>query len=95
VFEPWYDPTVLQRAYFPDPRIAVIVSEAPPNNADVATPPRAATSSTGRGSDAPSPTPRVISSDALLAGASQLAILHKQTVYFLRQTRFGKLILTK
>jgi hemin uptake protein HemP len=39
--------------------------------------------------------PRVVTSDALLAGASQLAILHKQTIYFLRQTRFGKLILTK
>jgi hemin uptake protein HemP len=39
--------------------------------------------------------PRVVTSDSLLAGASQLAILHKQTVYFLRQTRFGKLILTK
>jgi hemin uptake protein HemP len=39
--------------------------------------------------------PRVVTSDALFAGASQLAILHKQTIYFLRQTRFGKLILTK
>ena len=39
--------------------------------------------------------PRVVTSDSLLAGASQLAILHKQTTYFLRQTRFGKLILTK
>ena len=40
-------------------------------------------------------TPRVIHSAALLAGRSQLAILHNETVYFLRQTRFGKLILTK
>jgi hemin uptake protein HemP len=39
--------------------------------------------------------PRVVDSDSLLGGASQLAILHKETVYFLRQTRFGKLILTK
>lgn len=39
--------------------------------------------------------PRVVTSDSLLAGAAQLAILHKQTTYFLRQTRFGKLILTK
>jgi hemin uptake protein HemP len=39
--------------------------------------------------------PRVVDSGTLLAGASQLAILHNQTVYFLRQTRFGKLILTK
>jgi hemin uptake protein HemP len=39
--------------------------------------------------------PRVVTSETLLAGASQLAILHKQTLYFLRQTRFGKLILTK
>ena len=39
--------------------------------------------------------PRVVTSDALLRGDSQLAILHDQTVYFLRKTRFGKLILTK
>ena len=40
-------------------------------------------------------TPRVVTSEALLLGDSQLAILHDQTVYFLRKTRFGKLILTK
>jgi hemin uptake protein HemP len=39
--------------------------------------------------------PRVVQSNTLLGGASQLAILHNETVYFLRQTRFGKLILTK
>jgi hemin uptake protein HemP len=39
--------------------------------------------------------PRVMHSAALLGGQSQLAILHNETVYFLRQTRFGKLILTK
>jgi hemin uptake protein HemP len=39
--------------------------------------------------------PRAISSEALLNGATQLAIRHHQTIYFLRQTRFGKLILTK
>ncbi|HEY2818498.1 MAG TPA: hemin uptake protein HemP [Casimicrobiaceae bacterium] len=39
--------------------------------------------------------PRVVTSDALLRGDSQLAILHEQTVYFLRRTRLGKLILTK
>lgn len=39
--------------------------------------------------------PRVVNSAALLDGRSQLAILHNETVYFLRQTRFGKLILTK
>ena len=39
--------------------------------------------------------PRVVRSDALLGGASQLAILHNDTLYFLRATRFGKLILTK
>jgi hemin uptake protein HemP len=44
---------------------------------------------------APEIAPRVIHSAALLAGRSQLAILHNETVYFLRQTRFGKLILTK
>jgi hemin uptake protein HemP len=45
--------------------------------------------------DAVGSPPRVVSSDTLLAGGSQLAILHRQTTYFLRQTRFGKLILTK
>jgi hemin uptake protein HemP len=39
--------------------------------------------------------PRVVTSDALLRGDSQLAILHERTVYFLRRTRLGKLILTK
>jgi len=39
--------------------------------------------------------PRVVNSAALLEGRSQLAILHNETVYFLRQTRLGKLILTK
>jgi len=39
--------------------------------------------------------PRVVHSAALLAGASQLAIIHNETIYFLRQTRLGKLILTK
>jgi hemin uptake protein HemP len=43
----------------------------------------------------PGALPRVVRSDALLAGASQLAILHNDTLYFLRETRFGKLILTK
>lgn len=42
-----------------------------------------------------SASPRVVDSSALLDGRSQLAILHNETVYFLRQTRFGKLILTK
>ena len=45
----------------------------------------------GAGAD----TPRVVTSDALLRGDAQLAILHEQTLYFLRRTRFGKLILTK
>ena len=42
-----------------------------------------------------SPLPRVVCSDELLAGASQLAILHNDKLYFLRETRYGKLILTK
>jgi hemin uptake protein HemP len=45
--------------------------------------------------NAPIASPRVVTSDALLRGESQLAILHDRTVYFLRRTRFGKLILTK
>ena len=36
-----------------------------------------------------------VNSDALLRGKSQLAIRHKNEIYILRQTRFGKLILTK
>ncbi|HTP47964.1 MAG TPA: hemin uptake protein HemP [Casimicrobiaceae bacterium] len=39
--------------------------------------------------------PRVINSDILFSGSPYLAILHNQTIYFLRQTRLGKLILTK
>jgi hemin uptake protein HemP len=39
--------------------------------------------------------PRVVDSKTLLAGRAQLAILHNKTLYFLRETRFGKLILTK
>ncbi len=39
--------------------------------------------------------PRVVTSETLLRGESQLAILHERTVYILRKTRFGKLILTK
>jgi hemin uptake protein HemP len=45
--------------------------------------------------DTPDGTPRVVTSASLLAGATQLAILHDRTLYFLRQTRYGKLILTK
>ena len=47
------------------------------------------------GKDPGDGTPRVVTSESLLAGASQLAILHDCTLYFLRQTRYGKLILTK
>ena len=39
--------------------------------------------------------PRVVNSEVLLEGAPQLAIRHNESIYFLRQTRFGKLILTK
>ena len=39
--------------------------------------------------------PRVVTSESLLNGATQLAILHDRTLYYLRQTRYGKLILTK
>jgi hemin uptake protein HemP len=41
------------------------------------------------------PKVRIISSDALLSGRGALAIRHKQAIYYLRETRFGKLILTK
>jgi len=47
------------------------------------------------GSEQPGATPRVVTSERLLGGATQLAILHDRTLYFLRQTRYGKLILTK
>jgi hemin uptake protein HemP len=66
--------------------------ELPPANVDAATPP-VAESPTGGSPN--SDLPRVVSSDSLLAGASRLVILHKHTIYFLRETRFGKLILTK
>ena len=36
-----------------------------------------------------------ISSDALLSEHGALAIRHRQAIYYLRETRFGKLILTK
>jgi hemin uptake protein HemP len=68
------------------------VSEAPPNHRDAGAP-QAAASGTARQPAADSP--RVVKSEMLLAGQAQLAILHNETIYFLRQTRFGKLILTK
>lgn len=37
----------------------------------------------------------VVSSESLLRGQGQLTIRHKNETYILRQTRFGKLILTK
>jgi hemin uptake protein HemP len=36
-----------------------------------------------------------VHSSALFGHASQVAIVHERTVYVLRKTRFGKLILTK
>ena len=62
--------------------------------ADPASPPRHA-------DDAPRPAadgddaPRVVESGTLLAGRAQIAIRHNNTIYFLRETRYGKLILTK
>ncbi len=52
-------------------------------------------SGANRGGRDDSGMPRVVTSENLLAGRSQLAILHNETLYFLRHTRFGKLILTK
>jgi hemin uptake protein HemP len=69
-----------------------MLSDPPAMSGDVEAP-RVAASGAERQPDVDGP--RVVNSDALLAGASQLAILHNQTIYFLRQTRFGKLILTK
>ena len=46
----------------------------------------------GRPENAPA---RVVNSEVLMGGSTQLAIRHNQSIYFLRQTRFGKLILTK
>ena len=43
---------------------------------------------------APAPVPR-ISSDTLLAGATELHIEHRGSLYRLKQTSLGKLILTK
>ena len=63
-----------------------------PSRADVATADAAPSPSQRRDADL---LPRVVSSETLLAGASQLAIVHNEAVYYLRQTRLGKLILTK
>jgi hemin uptake protein HemP len=38
---------------------------------------------------------RVVESTTLFAGRPQLAILHNRPIYFLRETRLGKLILTR
>ena len=65
--------------------------EARPGGANDA----ARTGTEAKGAETPDNTPRVVTSESLLAGASQLAILHDRTLYFLRQTRYGKLILTK
>jgi hemin uptake protein HemP len=69
-----------------------MVSDPTPTNADLPAP-KVAEPPADRQPGVDSP--RIINSAALLAGASQLAILHDQTIYFLRRTRFGKLILTK
>ena len=45
---------------------------------------------TGKGSD-----DRVVNSELLLSVRGTLAIRHRQSIYYLRETRFGKLILTK
>lgn len=42
-----------------------------------------------------SPAARVVDSDRLFAGASELLIEHRGALYRLRQTSMGKLILTK
>jgi hemin uptake protein HemP len=68
------------------------VSETPPTCGDGGTP-QAVASRIVRQPSADSP--RVVRSESLLAGEAHLAILHNETIYFLRQTRFGKLILTK
>ena len=57
--------------------------------------PVASTPPAGAPGDVAANAPRVVTSDALLRGDAQLAILHERTLYFLRRTRFGKLILTK
>jgi len=38
---------------------------------------------------------RIVSSATLLARQGALAIRHRDSIYYLRETRFGKLILTK
>ncbi|HVO90997.1 MAG TPA: hemin uptake protein HemP [Casimicrobiaceae bacterium] len=38
---------------------------------------------------------RVVDSKALLRNGASLAIRHRESIYYLRETRFGKLILTK
>jgi len=38
---------------------------------------------------------RIVGSDTLLRKEGALAIRHRGSIYYLRETRFGKLILTK
>jgi hemin uptake protein HemP len=53
-------------------------------------PPRA----TSSGDDPAAGRPRVLESEAILAGHAEVAIRHKGRTYRLRATRLGKLILT-
>ena len=52
-------------------------------------PPIASTAATAAG------TGRAIASEALFAGATEVQILHRGSLYRLKQTALGKLILTK
>ena len=73
------------------------MNSAPPADPreDTATPIAATTGDACPHCAATARTGEPVSSETLLGGRSQLAIRHRQTTYFLRQTRFGKLILTK
>ena len=60
-----------------------------------ATPPQAPAAADAPAAAARSAGPRVVCSQWLFDGASELQIEHRGTLYRLRQTAMGKLILTK
>ena len=73
-------------------------SRAAPCAPDVRSVPAPATTSTSTGRAAravPPPPCRALTSDALFGGASEVHISHRGSVYRLKQTALGKLILTK
>ena len=73
-------------------------SGAAPSAAGVradAAPDATSSSSGAAGRGAPAPAFRAIASEALFGGAGEVQISHRGSLYRLKQTALGKLILTK